>query len=532
MSLFSSILCCTSDITSDNIDNNNSGNNRNRNSHIRTDNKDYSKKVSVYKNTNNNSRSIQNKEMISKRDKNRNNRNIDKPVISNKEQQSSEKNTKSETKFMKRGSTKDDNDVILADIEYANEEKDYEDSDDMDIDDEVALIGGGSNDNYKTKLNSNENQNNNNNSNGNNNYDANNNDNDGEYLKNKEKHTINVYTNETDRSTGSSDYGYMHQQQQQQQLQQENLENELSQLTTISSNENDIPSPNIVAPSSINNNTPKTLNANNEINNNIHENNINTEPVISTTLTISDTNTTTNLPSPISSSDQNDISMNTNNSNDDIDYDMMHPFDENEEFVDLTMLQPNQYHAPGFNTLLSPKDQVFKNKKLLVLDLDETLVHSSFKYLRSADFVLPVDIDDQMHNVYVIKRPGVDEFLKKVGELFEVVVFTASVNRYGDPLLDILDKHKSIHHRLFREACYNYEGNYIKNLSQLGRPLSDIIILDNSPASYIFHPQHAIPISSWFSDTHDNELLDIIPLLEDLAKQNIIDVGKVLDVSI
>ena len=224
-------------------------------------------------------------------------------------------------------------------------------------------------------------------------------------------------------------------------------------------------------------------------------------------------------------SDANDVQ-------NDIDYNMMSNYEDSEEYVDLTELQPDQYHAPGYTTLLSPVSKTFKNKKCLVLDLDETLVHSSFKYLRSADFVLPVDIDDQIHNVYVIKRPGVDEFLRRVGELYEVVVFTASVSRYGDPLLDKLDINKAIHHRLFREACYNYEGNYIKNLSQIGRPLSDIIILDNSPASYIFHPQHAIPISSWFSDTHDNELLDIIPLLEDLANKNVLDVGKVLDVSI
>lgn len=206
--------------------------------------------------------------------------------------------------------------------------------------------------------------------------------------------------------------------------------------------------------------------------------------------------------------------------------------EEEEEYIDLTVLQPGQYHAPGLDTLLSPKGDAFKHKKGLVLDLDETLVHSSFKYLHTADFVLPVDIDDQIHNVYVIKRPGVDEFLQRVGELYEVVVFTASVSRYGDPLLDVLDKSNNIHHRLFRDACYTYEGNYIKNLSQIGRPLSEIIILDNSPPSYIFHPQHAIPISSWFSDSHDNELLDILPLLEDLAKPSLPDIGKVLDVTI
>ncbi|CAI4615841.1 AIS_collapsed_G0035370.mRNA.1.CDS.1 [Saccharomyces cerevisiae] len=203
-----------------------------------------------------------------------------------------------------------------------------------------------------------------------------------------------------------------------------------------------------------------------------------------------------------------------------------------EDFSDLTHLQPDQYHAPGYDTLLPPKLQEFQQKKCLILDLDETLVHSSFKYMHSADFVLPVEIDDQVHNVYVIKRPGVDEFLNRVSQLYEVVVFTASVSRYANPLLDTLDPNGTIHHRLFREACYNYEGNYIKNLSQIGRPLSETIILDNSPASYFFHPQHAVPISSWFSDTHDNELLDIIPLLEDLSSGNVLDVGSVLDVTI
>lgn len=64
--------------------------------------------------------------------------------------------------------------------------------------------------------------------------------------------------------------------------------------------------------------------------------------------------------------------------------------------------------------------------------------------------------------MYVIKRPGVDEFMKRVGELYEVVVFTASVSKYGDPLLDQLDIHGVVHHRLFRESCYNHHGNYVK----------------------------------------------------------------------
>ncbi|KAF2714558.1 NIF-domain-containing protein [Pleomassaria siparia CBS 279.74] len=182
--------------------------------------------------------------------------------------------------------------------------------------------------------------------------------------------------------------------------------------------------------------------------------------------------------------------------------------------------------------LLGPIQPRFQGKKCLVLDLDETLVHSSFKILHQADFTIPVEIEGQYHNVYVIKRPGVDAFMKRVGELYEVVVFTASVSKYGDPLLDQLDIHGVVHHRLFRESCYNHQGNYVKDLSQIGRDLRETIIIDNSPTSYIFHPQHAVPISSWFSDAHDNELLDLIPVLEDLAGAQVSDVSLVLDVAL
>lgn len=74
--------------------------------------------------------------------------------------------------------------------------------------------------------------------------------------------------------------------------------------------------------------------------------------------------------------------------------------------------------------MILPEDQ---GKKCLVLDLDETLVHSSFKPINNADFIIPVEIENVVHSVYVLKRPGVDEFLKRLGPQFEIVVFTASL---------------------------------------------------------------------------------------------------------
>ncbi|KAK6311192.1 hypothetical protein J4Q44_G00192470 [Coregonus suidteri] len=158
-------------------------------------------------------------------------------------------------------------------------------------------------------------------------------------------------------------------------------------------------------------------------------------------------------------------------------------------------------------------------KKCVVIDLDETLVHSSFKPISNADFIVPVEIDGTVHQVYVLKRPHVDEFLQKMGELFECVLFTASLAKYADPVADLLDQWGVFRARLFRESCVFHRGNYVKDLSRLGRELSNVIILDNSPASYIFHPENAVPVQSWFDDMSDTELQDLLPFFEGLSRE-------------
>ncbi|KAJ2356945.1 hypothetical protein GGF43_001762 [Coemansia sp. RSA 2618] len=179
--------------------------------------------------------------------------------------------------------------------------------------------------------------------------------------------------------------------------------------------------------------------------------------------------------------------------------------------------------------LLPPLAASLKGRKCLVLDLDETLVHSSFREVDQPDFVVPVVLEGQEHSVYVVKRPGVDEFISVMGQYYEVVVFTASLSMYADPVLDLLDKRGVMHHRLFRESCNLYNGNYVKDLSRLGRDVSQSIIIDNSPASYAFHPNNAIGISTWLNDPMDTELRDLIPFLIDLTTVD--DVSAVLSLT-
>jgi len=183
--------------------------------------------------------------------------------------------------------------------------------------------------------------------------------------------------------------------------------------------------------------------------------------------------------------------------------------------------------GPGIGQgLLGPVPGDVKGRKCLVLDLDETLVHSSFKPVPNPDYVVPIEIDGQQHHVYVLKRPHVDTFLTAMGRLYEVVLFTASLSKYADPVTDLLDPARVCRHRLFREHCVFHRGSYVKDLSRLGRDLSQTIIVDNSPMSYIFHPGNAVPCRSWFDDRSDTELLELIPFFENMATVD--DVRQVL----
>lgn len=163
----------------------------------------------------------------------------------------------------------------------------------------------------------------------------------------------------------------------------------------------------------------------------------------------------------------------------------------------------------------------------MILDLDETLVHSSFKPPPNPSIVLPVEIEGKSFKVYVLVRPGAVEFIKNMQKYYEVIIYTASLSKYADPLMDILDEDRCCSNRLFREHCTHYNQMYVKDLSELGRDMKDVIIIDNSPTAYLFQPENALPIVSWYEDLDDTLLYDYQPFLIELSKVD--DVRPVLD---
>ncbi|KDR22343.1 CTD nuclear envelope phosphatase 1 homolog isoform X1 [Zootermopsis nevadensis] len=186
--------------------------------------------------------------------------------------------------------------------------------------------------------------------------------------------------------------------------------------------------------------------------------------------------------------------------------------------------QPVKYEIFPLSPLSRHRLSIVK-RKVLVLDLDETLIHShhdgvvrqTVKPGTPPDFVLKVTIDRHPVRFFVHKRPHVDFFLDIVSQWYELVVFTASMEIYGAAVADKLDNNRGIlRRRYYRQHCTPDLGSYTKDLSAICGDLTSIFILDNSPGAYRAYPDNAIPIKSWFSDPMDTALLNLLPVLDAL----------------
>jgi TFIIF-interacting CTD phosphatase-like protein len=126
-------------------------------------------------------------------------------------------------------------------------------------------------------------------------------------------------------------------------------------------------------------------------------------------------------------------------------------------------------------------------KKLLVLDLDETLLHSSSEVLECADLIYdqPCCVTGTTIKVYVKLRPFLHVFLEYISNYFDLAIFTAAhqdveaaLTQYADALIDYIDPKGLISKRLYRQDCSPYKISYLKDLRKFNRPLKDLILLD------------------------------------------------------
>lgn len=161
--------------------------------------------------------------------------------------------------------------------------------------------------------------------------------------------------------------------------------------------------------------------------------------------------------------------------------------------------------------------RLFPSRKLLVLDLDETLVHCSSP-LQDGQDRLTFQSAGASVEMGISLRPFVREFLSKACKLYEVVVFTSAVADYANAVLDFVDREGTVHHRLYRQHCVVVNGCVCKDLSMFtGVELKDILICDNLLTSFCLQLDNGVPIKTWTGDKDDKELVYLMDYLAKLA---------------
>ena len=173
-----------------------------------------------------------------------------------------------------------------------------------------------------------------------------------------------------------------------------------------------------------------------------------------------------------------------------------------------------------------------EGKKTLVLDLDETLIHSSefpphsnvnfFKIKGTSDYNYKITLDETIENdnksnsIYVYKRPGLDDFLKYVSKTFEIFIYTYAERFYAEPILNVILPFLDEDHRLYRDSCIKKKGKPVyKDLQMLNRKKTDLIFIDDNDEAYKKHQKNTIVIPTWNGMPSDKALsVWLIPLLK------------------
>jgi import inner membrane translocase subunit TIM50 len=86
-----------------------------------------------------------------------------------------------------------------------------------------------------------------------------------------------------------------------------------------------------------------------------------------------------------------------------------------------------------------------------------------------------------------------------------------------------------VSHRLFRECLTYKNGSLVKDLDRLNRDLSRVLIIDHNKEAFGLHPDNAVLVKKWNdSSSEDAELLQLLPLLETVVKDDVRDVREII----
>ena len=173
--------------------------------------------------------------------------------------------------------------------------------------------------------------------------------------------------------------------------------------------------------------------------------------------------------------------------------------------------------SPPLQYILPPRHPDDDGKLTVVLDMDETLLHSEHIPSIDATRFDMVIIDDENVNIFGIHlRPMVEDFILYGAEHFELVVFTAASRTYARPVLDALDPRGRIKHRLYRDSCMEVDGFLVKPIRKLGRRLARTVLVDNNEVCMLTCPDNGLLVPSYYGGRRDECMKHLADILQHL----------------
>ena len=120
--------------------------------------------------------------------------------------------------------------------------------------------------------------------------------------------------------------------------------------------------------------------------------------------------------------------------------------------------------------------------------------------------------------MFISLRPGLKEFIEKIKKTYEVFIFTSSDPKYARKVIDFIAPDIDESHRFYFESCKIVKGYKVKDLEKIERPLTKVILVDDSSTAALCHPMNLVRIISYEGDMKDNVLLDqLLPALESFS---------------
>ena len=173
------------------------------------------------------------------------------------------------------------------------------------------------------------------------------------------------------------------------------------------------------------------------------------------------------------------------------------------------------------------EDEGYEYKKLpvqrmtLLLDLDNTLIHSSLSCESSFDF--SVDIDDEKQPgktipIYIQKRPFLQEFLQCIHQYANVYIYTAAERSYAEQVKSYIDPFDEYFSGWFyRDSCILLNDVLIKRIDIAKSNMQKTILIDDSIDSFGGQLDNCIKIPPYCGGDSDHELVTLALILEKLS---------------